>query len=171
MYDTCVGCGARWEGRDTVHDPGCAFAGAPEAPAKVIIDRWTGKYRCFSNFFIEPDGTHVEGEYQASKAVDASTRVKFDGLSPRGAKELGNLIRRRPDWEVVKIPIMRELVRRKFREHPELAKILLSTGEAELVEENKHGDIFWGRVRGSGANWLGRILMEVRDELRLLVHV
>jgi len=43
---------------------------------------------------------------------------------------------------------------------------LLQTGDAKLVLNNKWNDKFWGVCRGVGENWLGKILMEVRDELR-----
>ena len=42
----------------------------------------------------------------------------------------------------------------------------LATGDEELVEDSPN-DYYWGRGRsGTGKNMLGRILMEVRDELR-----
>ena len=43
---------------------------------------------------------------------------------------------------------------------------LLATGDKELVE-NAPGDYYWGcGADGSGRNMLGRILMELRAELR-----
>ena len=45
---------------------------------------------------------------------------------------------------------------------------LLDTGDQELVEYNTWGDTYWGvctRIR-QGQNWLGKILMEVREELQ-----
>ena len=47
-----------------------------------------------------------------------------------------------------------------------LRRALVATGDAKLVEENKHGDDFYGTVNGVGQNWLGRILMETREALR-----
>lgn len=61
---------------------------------------------------------------------------------------------------------MRETVRAKFAQHPEIAQRLLSTGEAKLVE-NTTDDHFWGcHSSGDGKNMLGVLLMEVRAELR-----
>ena len=36
----------------------------------------------------------------------------------------------------------------------------------KLVEGNTWGDRFWGVCGGVGLNWLGRLLMQVRDEVR-----
>lgn len=41
----------------------------------------------------------------------------------------------------------------------------ISVFQAELVESNTWGDRFWG-VDHAGENWLGRVLMETRTQLR-----
>jgi len=61
--------------------------------------------------------------------------------------------------------MMEELLRLKF-ESPELRKLLLETGEHELIEGNNWGDRFWGVVDGVGDNHLGKLLMKIRAELR-----
>ena len=72
----------------------------------------------------------------------------------------------RPDWEAVKDDVMREAVRAKFRQHPTLQDLLLSTGDATIVEHTTN-DRYWGDGGdGTGENMLGRILMEVREDLR-----
>jgi ribA/ribD-fused uncharacterized protein len=77
--------------------------------------------------------------------------------------------RKRPlrrDWEAVKDAVMRQAVRTKFTQHEDLRRALLATGEAELVEHTAK-DRYWGDGGdGSGRNRLGRILMDVREELR-----
>lgn len=73
----------------------------------------------------------------------------------------------RRDWEKVKDEIMRKAVRAKFTQHEELKKILLETADATLVEHTEN-DSYWGDGGdGSGRNMLGRILMQVRQELRI----
>jgi ribA/ribD-fused uncharacterized protein len=60
---------------------------------------------------------------------------------------------------------MRKAVRAKFTQHPDLRAILLGTGDARLVEHTEN-DSYWGDGGdGSGKNWLGKILMEIREEL------
>ena len=72
----------------------------------------------------------------------------------------------RRDWEQAKDDVMRTAVRRKFETHAGLREQLLATGDEELVEDSPN-DYYWGRGRnGTGMNVLGRILMEVREELR-----
>jgi len=56
--------------------------------------------------------------------------------------------------------IMKIEVRKKFEANVELAQKLLATGNAEII--NNSGEEAWG----GSANKLGKILMEVRDELR-----
>ena len=133
------------------------------------ITSFKGSYRYLSNFYIEPDGTHVEGEYQTEKCKDSSERILFEGLLPAEAKKFGRTVELRPDWEEIKLTVMRGLVLRKFKDHPVLAEKLVKTGGVEIVEGNYWGDKFWGKVfggQGEGQNWLGRILMETRDKLR-----
>ena len=60
---------------------------------------------------------------------------------------------------------MRDVLRLKFADEVMAAK-LLATGDAELVEGNTWGDRFWGVSGGNGLNWLGRLLMEVRSDLK-----
>ena len=53
----------------------------------------------------------------------------------------------------------------KFSQHEVLLKLLLATGDAELVEDSE-SEPFWGVGHdGQGFNWAGRILMEVRAKL------
>lgn len=140
-----------------------------------MIDRFNGtQYSFLSNFYtayVVWEGikyTTSEHAYQAAKTLNLELRKNVFGdmnSSPAVAKRAGRKIELRSDWESVKIDVMREIVRIKFRTHPKLAEKLLATGDEELVEGNTWGDRFWGQVDGVGENWLGKILMEVREEL------
>jgi ribA/ribD-fused uncharacterized protein len=71
----------------------------------------------------------------------------------------------RPDWEIVKDDIMREILREKFAQHLELRALLLSTGDAQLIEHTAN-DRYWADGGdGRGKNRLGELLMELRREL------
>ena len=61
---------------------------------------------------------------------------------------------------------MRGLVLDKFLYNVKLADKLLATEDAILIEGNTWDDVFWGVCDGKGENWLGKILMDVRTELR-----
>lgn len=73
------------------------------------------------------------------------------------------------DWSKVKFDRMRQVVRAKFVQHEDLRELLLSTGQARLVEAGRVDspvNRVWGEVNGKGQNMLGVILMEIREELR-----
>jgi ribA/ribD-fused uncharacterized protein len=130
-----------------------------------MINSFTGPHRFLSNFYIEPDGTCVEVEYQMSKCVYSGDMDKFIGLFPGQAKRLGRKIKIRPDWNEIKLEVMRELVSKKFKDHPYLARMLVLTAGRTLTEGNTWGDTFWGVCGGKGENNLGKILMKVREEI------
>lgn len=131
------------------------------------ISRFRGPWGFLHNFYVESDGTHVEGEYQSDKCANPADVERFVGLSPRAAKELGQSVVCRPDWKpLVRVAKMRARVLRKFEDHRSLRERLLSTEDWILEEGNKHGDTFWGTVDGIGENVHGKILMEVREILR-----
>ena len=129
-----------------------------------------GQYYFLSNMYpcrVEYNG-HVfkcsEAAFQAQK--DLSKVSSFEKADGYKAKSLGGyrsgIVKLRPDWEEVKVDIMRDVLRAKFSD-PVLAKKLISV-EGEIAEDNDHGDRTWGRVNGTGKNLLGKLLMEVRDE-------
>jgi len=73
------------------------------------------------------------------------------------------------DWTHRKIARMEDVLRAKFTQHEDLARLLLSTGAARLVEcgtTDNAVNRFWGEVNGKGKNMLGQLLVRVRDELR-----
>lgn len=85
---------------------------------------------------------------------------------PREAFVLGRSRAPRADWPKVKDIVMYRAVRAKFGQHKSLRDLLLSTGDAELVEHTSN-DNYWGDGGdGSGRNMLGCILMLVREEFR-----
>ena len=74
-----------------------------------------------------------------------------------------------PGWSKLKFDRMRRVLRCKFSQHDDLRELLLSTGEARLVEsatEDNAVNRLWGEVNGLGQNMLGVMLMELRQELR-----
>lgn len=109
----------------------------------------------------------VEHAYQAQKVVDERHRHEIANAgSPAKAKRLARTLPLREDWEEMKDQIMLDLLREKFAQEPERS-ILLSTGDAELIEGNWWGDRYWGQCPlGTGENKLGKLLMRVRSELQ-----
>ncbi len=137
-----------------------------------VIDRFDREQRFLSNFvpaaivYGRIEYPTVEHAFQAAKTDDRALKLTVAAApSPGAAKRIGRKVPLRADWEEVKTDIMRTLVRLKFSTHQELRERLLETGEAELIEGNTWNDTFWGVCKGKGQNWLGKILMEVREEL------
>lgn len=136
------------------------------------IDSFKGEYFFLSNFYptkIKYNGIQYlnnEAAFQAQKCTTMEDRIKFSYLNPSDAKKLGRRIILRNDWESVKISIMREIVFEKFKQNPHLTEKLLDTGNVYLEEGNNWGDRIWGTVNGVGRNELGKILMEVRKEIK-----
>lgn len=135
------------------------------------INSFSGEYRFLSNFYdaeVEYDGKtypSTEHAFQAAKTLNYAERNTICNARTAGqAKKLGRIVKLRDDWESIKYDVMLEVVRKKFK-HSDLAEKLLATGSAELIEGNTWNDTIWGVCNGRGKNWLGHILMQVRDEL------
>jgi ribA/ribD-fused uncharacterized protein len=137
--------------------------------------RASDEYGCFSNFApypIELDGKRwptSEHYFQAQKFEDpehqeAIRRERSPMIAARMGRDRKKKLRR--DWESAKVAVMRTAVRAKFTQHPDLRETLLATGDARIVEHTEN-DSYWGDGGdGSGKNRLGKILMEIREELQ-----
>ncbi len=148
----------------------------PHSNLPLRVDRFVGEHRFLSNFFPCPVSDErgvvypsVEHAYQAAKAsTDAERRAIVEAPTAKKAKHRGSKLTPPADWKHRKVEVMRSLLLRKFAAGTELARLLLSTGDAELVEGNDWGDEFWGRCNGVGENHLGRLLMDIRSDLRVI---
>ena len=131
-----------------------------------------GEFSNFAAFPIALGGQRwptSEHYFQAQKFEDAAYRDKVRAAkSPMIAARLGRSrkVKLRRDWESVKVGVMRDAVAAKFTQHDDLRTLLLSTGDAKLVEHTENDDYWGDGGDGSGQNVLGRLLMQLRDELR-----
>ena len=137
-----------------------------------MIKVFDGEYAFLSNFYerkVEYEGITYgssEAAFQAQKTLDIEERLQFASLTPMQSKRNGRKVALRPDWEGVKVLTMYEIVLAKFTQNPDLAEMLIATGDEELVEGNYWHDTFWGVCDGVGTNFLGKILMQIRGELK-----
>lgn len=132
-----------------------------------MIQKFQGQYRWLSNF-CNYNGTTVEHEYQAAKTNNPDWKCRImNTRTPGEAKRLGRVAPMAPNWEFHKLNVMLELLRKKFRTSP-FREWLLETGDEYLQEGNWWGDTFWGvdLRTGEGQNKLGKLIMQVRNELR-----
>jgi N-glycosidase YbiA len=146
-------------------------------PLRIYFYKADAPYGCFSNF--SPHSIELAGEkwatvehyYQAHKFQ----HTKFEYLmpqiqaapTPEFAAKIGRSpeYQPRPDWDLCKCQIMYGAVWQKFSHHLDIRQILLDTLDAEIIEDSPV-DYFWGcGLDRSGANHLGRILMQVRANL------
>lgn len=129
----------------------------------------------FSNFSahtIEFNGVQyqtAEHAYHAQKFEDKGLCTQIQSCSsPLAAWQLSRKLRAhcRKDWDSVKVEILTAIIRAKIAQHPEVEKVLLATGEEEILEINPN-DEFWGNgADGNGQNQTGKIWMQLRAELR-----
>jgi len=168
------------------------------APAANVPDAQQGRERFtffwqgpFSQWYpsrFEVDGvtySHAEQYMMAEKARlfgDGEVlRMILSAKTPKEQKAMGRKVRGFDEslWN----SMAKEIVKRgniaKFSQNPDLLEKLLSTDGTTLVEASPY-DTIWGiglraddplaedRATWRGSNWLGEILTEVREELRLV---
>src|SRR5262245_10519381 len=108
-----------------------------------------GEFSNFAAFAIEIDGRvwpTSEHYFQAQKFFGTEHQELIRSTpSPMVVAKIGRDRKRplRPDWEQVKDSIMLKAVSAKFNQHPQLARMLVATGDAEIVEHTVN-DAYWG---------------------------
>ena len=121
-------------------------------PCKIKLGKYT--FNC------------AEAAFQAAKCP--ARVAEFIGLNGYEAKKLGRKVQLRDDWNEVKLNFMERIVRAKFEQNQELSyKLSRISVHTPIVEDNNWGDTFWGVCNDKGENHLGKILMEIRLELKI----
>ena len=145
-------------------------------------ERFGGLSNMASGFPIVVNGIRIptsEALYQACRYPNRPDvqRLIIGQRSPMTAKMKAKrfINDTRRDWDNVRVTIMRWCLRVKLAQHwNNFGRLLLSTGDAPIVEDSRK-DAFWGAKRTDegelvGTNALGRLLMELREELRNSNH-
>lgn len=152
-------------------------------PAASIVflktkERFGGLSNMAAGFPLRVNGIQIrtsEALYQACRfphMPDVQRRI-IDERSPMTAKMRSKPFRKnsRPDWDAVRVKIMRWCLRVKLAQNwKEFGRLLLATGDRPIVEQSRKDD-FWGaKVAEDGSlvgmNVLGRLLMELREQLK-----
>ena len=121
-------------------------------PAPITV----GKHRFGSCdhylLFREYAGTPIEKDIQRCQNAE-SARILCRGVQPKY------------NWEENRDTSMKTALNAKFKQR-EYRELLLSTETKELVFHNK--DKYWGDggLDGGGQNRLGKLLMQLRNELK-----
>ncbi len=153
-----------------------------------MINTFNGRWFFLSNFF-PCEITHkgitypsVEHYYVAMKVTEIQllngqyyTAGDFRELVakiklPADAKKIGQRVKVRRDWDEKKLEFMNWGLREKFK-NENLSDLLISTNDLEIIENNYWHDNFWGsctcsKCGNTGENNLGKILMDIRQELK-----
>jgi hypothetical protein len=79
----------------------------------------------------------------------------------------------RSDWDQIRFKVMRWCLRVKLAQHYEpFGRLLLATEDRPIVEQSRKDDYWGAKVSGVseevliGQNVLGRLLMELREQLK-----
>jgi len=150
-----------------------AWYGGELSTDPPAIKQFQNEYRWLSNFWLVPfihqgiQYKSVEHFYQAWKfPVDKRAKIAMC----HKPKQEGKKAQLPHNWDQIKVDIMREGLRLKFQ-NPEMREKLLATKGRLLIEGNYWHDNFWGDcyckkcTSKPGKNMLGKLLMEIRDEL------
>jgi type I restriction enzyme S subunit len=116
-----------------------------------------------------------EALYQACRFphIPEIQRLIIEQRSPMTAKMKGKPHRQnsRPDWDAVRVKIMRWCLRVKLVQNwDSFSELLLETANLPIVEQSRRDD-FWGAKPVDkdtliGVNALGRLLMELREQVK-----
>ncbi len=112
-----------------------------------------------------------EAAYQSEKFRECDWGIFWRIQSAPSAHEAFKIAerakhRRRPDWNEVNTKIMKEILREKVHQHEYVKRKLLASGTRELIEDSWRDDYWgWGPNK-DGHNALGKLWMEIREELR-----
>jgi len=85
------------------------------------------------------------------------------GLMNNVIQQYKHLAKINPNWDTVRMEVMRKGLTAKFTQNPQLLKLLLETGPRYLIEDSPR-DSFWGAAK-NGQNHLGKLLVELRAKL------
>jgi len=133
-----------------------------------------------AGFPLRVNGAYIrtsEALYQACRFphLPDVQRLIICEASPMTAKMKSKPYRKdsMPDWDRVRVKIMRWCLRVKLAQNwSDFSRLLLSTSDRPIVEESRKDD-FWGAkvVSGDtdtlvGTNALGRLLMELREQVK-----
>lgn len=137
-------------------------------------ERFGGLSNMAPGFPLKVNGVKVltcEALYQACRFPHRSDlqQIIIAQISPMTAKMKSKPFRKdsRPDWDEVRVSVMRWCLRVKLAQNwDRFASLLRDTGDRPIVEDSRKDD-FWGAMPVDpevlkGTNVLGRLLMELR---------
>jgi predicted NAD-dependent protein-ADP-ribosyltransferase YbiA (DUF1768 family) len=151
------------DGPDQAHDPTVKLASIPVAwPTEPGIECLRNEYPTPIDIRGDTYASAVHA-YWALAVTDEAGRTAIHGATRALAvqHEIGRAPIR-PDWPDLRLTAMHAVLRAKFGQHPELADVLVATGDARI--DYDISSAYWSGGP-KGRNWLGRLLELVRSEI------
>jgi ribA/ribD-fused uncharacterized protein len=142
----------------------------------IEFDDKTKKYECFLNTY--PLDMLIDGQtfptvlnyyyYKMYEGIDAAFAEELRVTDVRDIKAVADKKKKevKDEWYTNRLNVLFTAIRYKFENNEDMKKILISTNNHYLEYQNR--DSFFGNGKGSagGCNILGKVLMEVRNELK-----
>lgn len=128
----------------------------------------------FSSFQVEYKGKIYptsEHAYQSSIFINTDKELAERIRNAKSAHEAfklaeANKNKREKNWDDIKLKVMKEILICKVNQHEYVMKKLLQSEDREIVEDSWRDSYWgWGEDR-KGENMLGKLWMEVRQEIR-----
>ena len=144
-----------------------------ESPESDVI-KFRGGNSSFSNFYMTSvhawnvNFKSVEHGYVYYKVLAMGQPQLADKIlaahTAKKAKDIGDSIVTNNEWHNLKTGVMYYLLQQKARQCKQFSSDLKNSQRKLIVEDTNHE--FWGRGRnGNGSNFLGRLLMTLRNNL------
>ena len=128
----------------------------------------------FSSFGLELDGEYFqtsEHAFQYLKFIDTAPEISKkikNSFSPNEARDIAqdNKNLKPSNWSIVKYENMKKILKAKAEQNLVVKKKLLATSNNIIAEYCIDEDTDWGLDNNNkGQNNLGKIWMEIRDEI------
>ena len=145
---------------------------------RKTAEKFGGLSNMAGGYLLNVNGVKIltsEALYQACRFphLPEVQRLIITERSPMTAKMKSKPHRdnSRVDWDIVRTKVMRWCLQVKLVQNwDQFSKLLLETGDLPIVEDSRKDD-FWGAKPEdeeilSGANVLGRLLMQVREQIK-----
>lgn len=135
------------------------------------IDQFEKYFIPFSAHNVEYKGVRyqtAEHAYHCQRYVDPAILSEIqDARSAYIAWQLSQKYKSKQvsDFDAQKVEIMKEICRAKVEQHEDVKEALIESGTDVIIKN--YPDEFWGiGMDGSGQNWMGKIWMQLREEIK-----
>lgn len=131
-----------------------------------MLSNWSAhKIKIWGKVFATADHAYHYKKFEKTSPTIAQQILKAP--SPMIAKDIASAHRLAvdPKWEDKKLKVYKSILHAKLKQHNEVKKALVASKTCEIVEDSPY-DSYWGTgADGRGLNMLGKLWMELREDL------